>query len=106
MRADLPRERHGGAGLLAHELGEAAGQVALPGVWIGAEEHVGGGKSQHPVAEKLQPLIGGPRSLAAACRADMGERAGEEAGIGEAVAEARFQRGRIGLAAAHLAGVT
>ena len=46
-----------GAGLLAHQIGEPARQLALVGLGKGAEQHVGNDQAEHVVAEEFQPLI-------------------------------------------------
>ena len=49
--------RHLRAGLLAHQIGEPARQLALVGAWEGAVEHVGDDQAEHVVAEEFQALI-------------------------------------------------
>ena len=55
---DAPVARDFGAGFLAHQIGEAARQLALLGFGKGFQQHGRNAQSKHPVAEELQPLIG------------------------------------------------
>ncbi len=56
-RADAPCFGNFGASLLAHQRGEAAGQLALGLVRKGVVKHVGDRDAEHPVAEKFETLV-------------------------------------------------
>ena len=97
MLAHAPFMRHVGAGLLAHEFGQALRQFAFGGFRKRRIEHVGHGEAQHAVAQKLEPLI---RIHARALRrhgAHMGERAFDQAAIAEPVADPLLERGDVRL---------
>ncbi len=92
MMLDIPCERDLGAGLAAHEIGEPTRQLALLRLGKSGIEHCRDGDAEHPVAQKLEPLVGG---VALGRGADMGQGENEEALIAKAVAEPCFEAGEI-----------
>src|SRR5581483_3089115 len=71
--AELPRLRHLGAGLGAHEIVEPAGKLALIGLGEMVGQDLGDRKSEHPVAKEFEAFVVLVR-LAARARAGMGQR--------------------------------
>ena len=55
--AEIPGERHLGAGLAAHELGQAAGELAFLQPPERRIEHLGDRQAEHAVAEEFEALI-------------------------------------------------
>ena len=76
-RPDVPGDRDLGAGLAAHEFGQAAGQFAFGRVGKGLIEHFGDGEAEHPVAQELEPLIACARPCSSGS-AHMGQRLREQ----------------------------
>jgi hypothetical protein len=89
---DAPLLRDLGAALAAHEIGEAARQVALVGFGKGGVEHVGDGETEHAVAQELQALVA---ARAARGGADVGQRDLQHRAIAERVAERGLHRGEV-----------
>src|ERR1043166_9474889 len=94
-RTEVDRARDIGAGLLAHERGEAPRQLAFGCRREGAEQHVGNNEAEHMIAKKLEPLIAAAAVAPAGKRRAMGERAVEPRMIGEAVADAILEFGDL-----------
>src|SRR5580700_5198823 len=88
-----------GAGLLAHQIGEPARQLAFVGFGEGAEQHVGNHQAEHMIAEELEPLIGAGAVARALERGNVGERAIEQRAVLEAVADALLEHGAAAAAA-------
>ena len=99
---EIDRARDLGAGFLAHQIGEPARQLAFVGFRKGAEQHVGNDQTEHMIAEKLQALIAAGAIARALERGNMRERAFEQRGVGESIADALFERGGAALSAARL----
>src|SRR6516225_9436882 len=87
------RLRHIRATFLAHEVGQALGQLAFIGAWERAIKHVGDDQTKNVVAEKFEALI----ALAPLARGfqggDVGEGGGQQGRVGEFVPDTRLQRG-------------
>ncbi len=83
-----------GAALLAHEVGEPLRQFALVGLRERPEQHVRDDQAEHVVAEEFQPLVAVSTVAAGGLqRGDMGERGGQQRGIGERIADPRLGAG-------------
>ena len=89
-RPDLPLPRDFGAGLLAHERGETAGQQPLALLAEGADQHMRDAEPKHAVAEKLQSLVG---IRSRGHRADMSQRAPQQASVLETMTNPRLETG-------------
>ena len=76
---------------LAHEGHERAVELALAGFGQPAVEHVGDDEAEHAVAEEFEALVGALDAVGRAKRARMGQRAVEQVGVGETVAEASLK---------------
>ena len=101
-RADVDRARDLGAGLLAHEIGEAARQLAFVGLRKGAEQHVGDDEAEDVVAEEFETLVAVDAGAARGGR-DVRQRPLEQRLVGEVIADALFERASVlDPAAAHL----
>ena len=87
LGAEVELAGDGGAGLLAHQGVERAAELALVGLGQPAVEHVGDDEAEHAVAEEFEALVGALDALGGRERARMGQRAVEQVGVGEAVAE-------------------
>jgi hypothetical protein len=85
------------AGLLAHQIGEAARQFAFIGRWKFLAKHFGNGEAEYAVAQKFQPLIRFEAALrlVGGQRARMGQGARKERRIAETIADALLQRVQI-----------
>ncbi len=57
--AEIEIARHRGAGLVADQRRQAAGQFAFGGIRKPVDQHLGDDQPEHPVAEKFEPLVGG-----------------------------------------------
>ena len=101
--AEIDGARNVRAGLAPHQVGEPARQLALVGLGIGAEQHVGDGKPEHVVAEKLKPLIAAAAPVLAHQGRDMREPAFQQRGLGKSVPDPLLERSR-GLAPTLAAG--
>ena len=86
-------ELQGGAvqAVLAHQVGADAGQVALVGVAEAVEQEAGDGQAQDGVAEELETLV------VVGAEAAVGQGPLQEAGVGEAVADALLQDDEAGI---------
>ena len=100
-RAEIHGARHLRAGLLAHQIGEPARQLALVGAREGAIEHVGDDQAEHVVAKEFQALIAGA-AIAAGQGGNVGERAVKQGLVGELVADPLLERVAFLGLAAHL----
>ena len=79
-----------GTGLPAHEIGEAARQLAFVRRGKTAEQEIGHHEPEHVVTEKLETLIASDPVLSAE-RREMGQCAIEERGVGEVMADLLFE---------------
>ncbi len=88
--AEIERQRHLGAGLVADQRGQPLRQLALVRLGEGFDQHLGDDQRQHPVAEELEPLVAGRGAELAALA--WVSAVIEQLAVGEAVAEARLER--------------
>src|SRR4029450_10813087 len=100
-RPEIHRARDFGAGLLAHQVGQAPRELSFIGPREGAIEHVGDDEAKHVIAEEFEPLIA-RRALASGQRGNMSERSFEQVLIGKLVADPAFERRPVPGLAAHL----
>ena len=91
-RAEVDRARDLGAGFLAHQIGQAARQLALVGARKGAKQHVGNDEAEHVVAKKLETLVAADAAARALERGNVRERAVEQGRVSEAIADALLER--------------
>ena len=86
-------ELQGGAvqAVLAHQVGADPGQVALVGIAEAVEQQAGDGQAEHGVAEELETLV------VVGAEAAVGQGPLQEAGVGEAVADALLQDDETGI---------
>ena len=89
VRPDLPGGGHGRAGLAPDQCGEPSGEVTLVGVRKCAVEPVRHRQAENAVAEKFEALVA---AAPAAGLAGMGQRAGQQILIVEAVPDPLLQR--------------
>ena len=99
--AEIDRAGDVGAGLLAHEIGEAPRQLAFVRGREAAEQEFRHHEPEHVIAEKLQTLVASDPVLAAE-RRNVGQRAVEERGVGKSVADLLFEVAPACRLAAHL----
>ena len=92
-------ERGAVQAVLADEVGAHARQVAFVGVAEAIEQQARDDEAEHGVAEKFEPLV------VVGAEAAMGQRALQEAGIGEAVADALLQCDETGIHAGRVCRV-
>ena len=79
------RQRHAVQAVLAHQVGPHAGQVAFVRTGEALEQQARDGQAEHRVAEELEALV------VIGAEAAMGQRAGQQPGLREAVAEPLLQ---------------
>ena len=91
-RAEIDGARDLGAGLLAHQIGQAARQLALVGLRKSAKQHVGNDEAEHVIAKELEPLVAAGAVARALERGDVRERAVEQRRVGEPIADALLER--------------
>ena len=92
MRLDTPGQRHGGATLLADEVGETPRKLAFVGLRKCGVEHRRDRDAEHAITEKFETLIGqGPIGRGTNMR--QGEK--EMRAIGEGMAERGLKFGQI-----------
>ena len=88
--AEIDRARDVGAGLLAHEIGEPARQLAFVRRREAAKQQIGDHEPEHVIAEKLETLVASDPVLAAQ-RRDVGQCAVEERGVRKGMADLLFE---------------
>jgi hypothetical protein len=72
--------------VLAHQVGTHPGQVALVGYIESVEQQTRDGQAQGRIAQKFQPLV------VVGAETAVGERTGEQGGVGKPIAQAVLQR--------------
>jgi len=78
-------------GRLAHEVGADAGEVAFGRIGVPLEEQIRHGEVEHGVTEELQALV------VVGAEAAVRQRAAQQRGVGEAVAQAALKRVESGV---------